>query len=54
MARDLGVLTIAEGIETEAEYHWALRHGADFVQGYLFGAPTPAEVTLPAAVRVSR
>lgn len=39
MARDLGVQTVAEGIETEAEWEWVRGHGADYVQGYLFGRP---------------
>jgi EAL domain-containing protein (putative c-di-GMP-specific phosphodiesterase class I) len=39
MARNLGVLTVAEGIETEAEWHWFREHGADYVQGYFFARP---------------
>jgi EAL domain-containing protein (putative c-di-GMP-specific phosphodiesterase class I) len=42
MGRKLGILSIVEGVETEAEYEFARREGADFVQGYLFGRPQPA------------
>ena len=41
MTQDLGILTVVEGVETEGEFHWARDHGADFVQGYLFGRPSP-------------
>jgi EAL domain-containing protein (putative c-di-GMP-specific phosphodiesterase class I) len=48
MARDLGALTVMEGVETDGEWEWARSHGADFVQGYLFARPaTPPPV--PAA-----
>ena len=39
MARGLGIPTIAEGVETEAEWHWLRDHGASFAQGYYFGRP---------------
>ena len=39
MARKLGVRTVVEGVETEAEYRFARQEGADFVQGYLFAKP---------------
>ena len=45
LANKLGVQSIAEGIETAEEYQWALKHGADFVQGYLFGAPDAVPAT---------
>ena len=38
-ARELGLHTIAEGIETPEELAWVRAHGADFVQGYLLGRP---------------
>lgn len=49
MAQQLGIRTVAEGVETEAEWHWVREHGADYVQGYLFARPaspppTPVEV----------
>lgn len=41
LAKDLGVLSIAEGVETMSEWEWVKSHGADFVQGYLFAEPAP-------------
>ncbi|MDW8465084.1 MAG: GGDEF domain-containing protein [Chloroherpetonaceae bacterium] len=40
MAHLLGITVIAEGIETEQEYYVCRDLGCDFVQGYLFQAPT--------------
>lgn len=42
MARELGVQTIAEGVETEGEWQWSVEHGADFAQGYYFSRPAPS------------
>lgn len=39
MARQLGMRVIAEGVEQREEYLWLKEHGADFVQGFLFGEP---------------
>ena len=41
MAHKLNIRTICEGIESPEEYQWAVRHGADYVQGFLFGRPSP-------------
>ena len=41
-ARELGLQTVAEGIETPEELAWVQAHGADFVQGYLLGRPASA------------
>jgi EAL domain-containing protein (putative c-di-GMP-specific phosphodiesterase class I) len=46
-ARELGIKTIAEGIETRDEFAWARRYGADYAQGYLFARPAAVP---PAAV----
>lgn len=43
MARDLGIMVIAEAIETEAERQRLLDLGVEFGQGYLFGKPEPLE-----------
>jgi EAL domain-containing protein (putative c-di-GMP-specific phosphodiesterase class I) len=40
-AQNLGVETIAEGIETEAEWKWFWEHGADYGQGFAFARPGP-------------
>jgi hypothetical protein len=37
----LGVGTIVEGIEEQAELSWVRDHGAVFVQGFLLGKPAP-------------
>lgn len=39
MARDLGIRTIAEGVEAVQEWHWLRDNGVDYVQGYLFARP---------------
>lgn len=39
MARDLGIMVIAEAIETEVERQRLLDLGVEFGQGYLFGKP---------------
>jgi EAL domain-containing protein (putative c-di-GMP-specific phosphodiesterase class I) len=40
IATELGILTIAEGIETPGELEWAQEHGAAFVQGFATGRPS--------------
>lgn len=37
MARDIGIQTVCEGVETEEEAAWLRAHGADYLQGFLFG-----------------
>jgi EAL domain-containing protein (putative c-di-GMP-specific phosphodiesterase class I) len=44
MAHDLGHRTVAEGIETEAQYEQVLSAACDFGQGYFLGRPAPAEM----------
>jgi EAL domain-containing protein (putative c-di-GMP-specific phosphodiesterase class I) len=43
LSRSLGVPTVAEGIETEADATRLLRMGCTLGQGYLFGRPVPAD-----------
>lgn len=38
-AQGLGITTIAEGVETAAEYAWLAQHGADLIQGYYIAKP---------------
>lgn len=47
LAQQLGILTVAEGIETPEELRWVRTHGVDFVQGYLIAKPAspPASTT---------
>jgi EAL domain-containing protein (putative c-di-GMP-specific phosphodiesterase class I) len=39
LCRDLGILVVAEGVETEAECAEVVRAGCDLLQGFLFGRP---------------
>jgi EAL domain-containing protein (putative c-di-GMP-specific phosphodiesterase class I) len=41
MCRDLGILLVAEGIETEAEKATLIELGCDLLQGFLIGPPQP-------------
>lgn len=43
IGRDMGALTVCEGIETDDEYRAVKNLGADRCQGYLFGRPQPVE-----------
>jgi len=42
LARALGLRTVAEGIETEAQWAELKRLGCEFAQGYFFSRPLPA------------
>lgn len=39
MAKSLGLATVAEGVETEAQWHYLRNHEANQVQGFLFCRP---------------
>ncbi|RYZ67773.1 MAG: EAL domain-containing protein, partial [Proteobacteria bacterium] len=41
LSSDLGILAVAEGIETEAELECVTELGANLIQGYLTGKPAP-------------
>ena len=43
MAHSLGIQTVAEGVETEAQLAFLQAHGCDVVQGYYFSRPKPAD-----------
>ena len=43
MARSLRMQTLAEGVETEEQYHCLAAMGCDQCQGYLLGRPMPFE-----------
>lgn len=47
LAQDLGIPSIAEGVETHGEFDWLREHGAAYMQGYLFARPA-AEPPAPA------
>ena len=42
MAHDLGMATVAEGVETPSQLEQLTEFGCDYVQGYLFSRPVPA------------
>lgn len=43
LADALGMKTIAEGVETEAQFEYLKEAHCDMVQGYLFDKPLPEE-----------
>lgn len=43
LAEELGLVVIAEGVETETEHEQLLELGVEFGQGYLYGKPEPLE-----------
>jgi EAL domain-containing protein (putative c-di-GMP-specific phosphodiesterase class I) len=49
-ARNLGIRTVAEGVETEGEWRWFRAHDVDYLQGFLFARPgLPPPVPKPPA-----
>jgi EAL domain-containing protein (putative c-di-GMP-specific phosphodiesterase class I) len=42
MARNLGLSTVAEGVETARQLEFLRHAGCNEIQGYLFGKPQPA------------
>lgn len=45
IAQELGIKTVAEGIECIQELNWLREKGADFAQGYLIARPSAVPVT---------
>jgi diguanylate cyclase (GGDEF)-like protein len=45
LAHELGVVVVAEGVETEEQYRELVAFGCDYAQGFLLGTPQPAEAT---------
>lgn len=43
MAKQLGMQTLIEGVETEEQFDFLRHIGCEFVQGYLVGRPVPSE-----------
>lgn len=41
-ANEIGSIPLAEGIETEEDFHWLKHQGYQLFQGYLFGKPSPS------------
>ncbi len=46
MAHALGVLVIAEGVETQEQAHILIENNCDYLQGYYFSKPIPLEEVL--------
>ena len=44
LSNQLGLATIAEGIETQQQIHWLQKHGCEFGQGYLLSKPLAPEI----------
>ena len=42
LGKSLGIVTTAEGVETEAQFDLLRREGCTQAQGYLFSKPRPA------------
>ena len=43
LAKDIGMLTLTEGVETEEAHIFLREIGCEKLQGYLFGRPMPKE-----------
>ncbi|BBI62215.1 hypothetical protein HSBAA_35210 [Vreelandella sulfidaeris] len=41
LARELGLKVVAEGVETEQQWHLLGNYAIDFIQGYLIAKPQP-------------
>ena len=46
VCRDLGIRTLAEGVETEAQLNFLKGIGCDLAQGYYFFKPDPLDVSI--------
>ena len=52
MAHGLNLITVAEGVETQAQLRWLIEQDCDVAQGYLFSRPVPAEAVALAIVAI--
>ena len=46
MVRDLGIVPLAEGVETSGEAQACSELGFDLVQGFFFGEPAPVDLSV--------
>jgi diguanylate cyclase (GGDEF)-like protein/PAS domain S-box-containing protein len=54
LARELGLRTVGEGVETRSQAVWLANHGCDMVQGYHFFRPAEADAFLRLLKRRNR
>jgi diguanylate cyclase (GGDEF)-like protein/PAS domain S-box-containing protein len=47
MGHSLGMKVVAEGVETQSQRDFLLKHGCDYLQGYLLSRPLAADSVLP-------
>ncbi|MNF04404.1 Phytochrome-like protein cph2 [compost metagenome] len=43
LCKQFGMLVIAEGVETVAQYEWLQANGCEYVQGFLVARPMTSE-----------
>ena len=43
MSKQLGLVTVTEGVETQAQIDYLTGIGCDIIQGYYFSKPVPAD-----------
>ena len=48
LAKHLNLSVVAEGVETDEQFHYLEMRGCQYIQGYLTGKPMPALVALAA------
>ncbi|MCX2932836.1 bifunctional diguanylate cyclase/phosphodiesterase [Mycobacterium sp. CVI_P3] len=46
LAQELGITTVAEGVENAQTAEWLRRNGCDIAQGFLYGAPVDIDTVL--------
>lgn len=46
MAKEIGIQTLAEGVETEEQFLFLKYIGCEKIQGYYFGRPMPLKETI--------
>ena len=47
MAKQLGIATLAEGVETEEQYRFLRDIGCEYIQGYYYGKPMTLHDLMP-------
>lgn len=47
MAKEIGIQTLAEGVETEEQFFFLKNAGCEIIQGYYFSKPMPLDETIP-------